>query len=277
MALKRLSIALFTALVLFLLTSHLLEQRLDTTMPSRTSFLQASALLSSFLGVSHAQASNAATPTSSGYSTTINGTPTFFRSVFTIPADADAGAPIIPNIQDPQAVNAQDVCPGYKASQLQKSDGGLNAVLSLAGTACNVYGGDIETLNLKVEYQSKDRLAVNIRPAHLDASNSSQWIVPEDLIPRPQSEGSHGKSDLEFEWSNEPSFWFSVKRKSSGDVIFTTEGSKLVVEDQFVEFVVGLPEDYNLYGLGERIHGLRLNNSKFCLSSLDSLPASCNF
>lgn len=32
-------------------------------------------------------------------------------------------------------------------------------------------------------------------------------------------------------------------------------------EDQFIEFVSALPEDYNLYGLGERMHGLRLNHN----------------
>jgi alpha-glucosidase len=241
------------------------------------SFLQASTLLSSFLSLSHAQASQSATSTQAGWSTTLNGTPTSFRSVFTIPASADVAADIIPNIQDPEAVNAQDVCPGYKASQLQESDGGISAVLSLAGPACNVYGNDIETLSLRVEYQSKDRLAVNIRPAHLDASNSSQWVIPESLIPRPQSEGSYADLDLKFDWSNEPSFWFSVTRQSSGDVIFTTEGSHLVFENQFVEFVNELPEDYNLYGLGERIHGLRLNNSKLsclvCLWSVSSKTA----
>lgn len=36
---------------------------------------------------------------------------------------------------------------------------------------------------------------------------------------------------------------------------------KLIYEDQFIEFVSHLPDDYNLYGLGERIHGLRLNNN----------------
>lgn len=61
--------------------------------------------------------------------------------------------------------------------------------------------------------------------------------------------------------ADEPSFWFSVTRASTGDVIFTTKGTHLVFEDQFVEFVTTLPEDYNLYGLGERIHGLRLNNN----------------
>lgn len=60
---------------------------------------------------------------------------------------------------------------------------------------------------------------------------------------------------------NEPSFWFSVTRQSTGDVLFTTKDTRLVYENQFVEFVNALPEDYNLYGLGERIHGLRLNNN----------------
>jgi alpha-glucosidase len=52
-----------------------------------------------------------------------------------------------------------------------------------------------------------------------------------------------------------------VTRQSTGDIIFTTKGTHLVYEDQFIEFVNTLPEDYNLYGLGERIHGLRLNNN----------------
>lgn len=62
-------------------------------------------------------------------------------------------------------------------------------------------------------------------------------------------------------WSNDPTFSFSVIRKSTGDILFDTRGSKLVYEDQFIEFVSQLPEDYNLYGMGERIHGLRLGNN----------------
>jgi hypothetical protein len=130
-------------------------------------FLQASALVTSLVALTAAQ-NQTATPTSAtGWSTTLAGTPTSFRPVFTIPASADQGADLIPNIQDPQAVNAQDVCPGYKASQLKETDGGISAVLTLAGTPCNVYGNDVDVLNLKVEYQSKDRLAVNISPAYL--------------------------------------------------------------------------------------------------------------
>jgi hypothetical protein len=34
-----------------------------------------------------------------------------------------------------------------------------------------------------------------------------------------------------------------------------------VYEDQFIEFASPLPENYNLYGLGEVIHGFRLGNN----------------
>lgn len=97
----------------------------------------------------------------------INGTPTTFRPQFTIPASADKGADLIPNVRDPQAVNAQDVCPGYKASQVHEDEHGLSALLTLAGRPCSVYGNDIDVLRLKVEYQAANRLAINISPANM--------------------------------------------------------------------------------------------------------------
>ena len=84
-----------------------------------------------------------------------------------MPASADQGAPLLPNVLDPRAINAQDACPGYKASQLDENDEGLSAVLTLAGAPCNVYGNDVGVLNLKVEYQADNRLAINISPANL--------------------------------------------------------------------------------------------------------------
>ncbi|KAF2681021.1 glycoside hydrolase family 31 protein [Lentithecium fluviatile CBS 122367] len=226
---------------------------------ARSSFLGASCIFLSLHALVNGQATSD-TPTSV-VTVEIGGTPTTFRDVFTIPASADQGQPLIPNIQDPEAVNAQDVCPGYAASQLQENESGLGAVLTLAGAPCNVYGNDVDVLNLKIEYQSESRLAVQISPANVDSSNSSWYILPEEWIPRPQPESSGKTSDLEFNWSNEPSFWFSVTRKSTSDTLFSTEGRKLIYEDQFIEFVSHLPEDYNLSGLGEHIHGLKLNNN----------------
>ncbi len=150
---------------------------LDQSDMALSGLLQASAVVTSLVALTAAQ-STTATPTSSdGWSTTLAGTPTSFRSVFTIPASADRGANLIANVKDPQAVNAQNVCPGYKASQLQETDDGISAVLTLAGAPCNVYGNDVDVLNLKVEYQSKDRLAINISPANLVSSDSKSLVL----------------------------------------------------------------------------------------------------
>lgn len=183
--------------------------------------------------------------------------------IFTIPASADEGAPLLPNIEDPEAVDAQKVCPGYTASDVEHNQFGFTATLSLAGKPCNVYGTDIETLNLEVAYQAEDRLNVNIYPANISPSNRTHYILPDEFVYRPGTDSNETtpESDLIFHWSNEPTFSFTVVRKSTGDIIFTTEGTVLVYENQFIEFVSSLPENYNLYGLGERIHGLRLGNN----------------
>lgn len=47
-----------------------------------------------------------------------------------------------------------DDCPGYTATNVKKTANSLTADLSLAGSACNVYGSDISDLKLLVEYQS---------------------------------------------------------------------------------------------------------------------------
>ncbi|KAJ0122509.1 Alpha-glucosidase [Diaporthe amygdali] len=192
-------------------------------------------------------------------------TTTSYREVFTVPADSDVGQPILPNVEDPQAVDAQSVCPGYTASNLQNTTTGFTADLSLGGDACNVYGNEIEQLILTVEYQASDRLHVGIQPRYIGPENETWFLLPEAIVPKPaiSSDGdtSSDSSDFELSWTNDPTFSFTVRRKSSGDTLFTTEGSKLVYEDQFIEFVSPLPENYNLYGLGEVMHGFRLGNN----------------
>lgn len=206
-------------------------------------------------------------PTSSSAPATVvvNGTTTSFRPIFTVPPEAAVGIPVLPNINDPQAIDPQTVCPGYIASNVVRTPIGLTATLKLAGKACNVYGTDIDTLNLTVEYQSSDRLAIKIIPAVLEASNMSHYILADSLVHEPTVDcGATTESltnDLGFVWSNEPTFSFTVFRRSTADVLFSTEGTKLVFENQFIEFASPLPENYNLYGLGETIHGLRLGNN----------------
>ncbi|RFU25375.1 hypothetical protein B7463_g10963, partial [Scytalidium lignicola] len=185
--------------------------------------------------------------------------------IFTTPIPGDIGAYVIPNIHDPEAVNAQDACPGYSASNIVQTPHGLTASLTLAGQACNVYGTDVETLNLTVEYQSSDRLHIAITPTYISSSNSSWFVLPESLVQKPfidlDAVSTSLGTDLSFSWSNDPSFSFAVTRKSTGDVLFSTSGTKLVFENQFIEFASSLPENYNLYGLAEAIHAFRLGNN----------------
>lgn len=53
-----------------------------------------------------------------------------------------------------QAAGNINDCPGYSASDIVNTDTGLTAKLTLAGTACNVYGTDIQNLRLAVNYDS---------------------------------------------------------------------------------------------------------------------------
>lgn len=45
-------------------------------------------------------------------------------------------------------------CPGYKASNIKTGKSTLTADLTLAGKACNVYGDDLKSLTLEVEYET---------------------------------------------------------------------------------------------------------------------------
>ena len=75
----------------------------------------------------------AGSKTESFATATIDGTPTRFSVAFTVPAEADIGPNILPNIKDPNAKQAQQLCPGYTASSVQRNDYGFTASLSLAG------------------------------------------------------------------------------------------------------------------------------------------------
>jgi len=55
-------------------------------------------------------------------------------------------------------------CPGYKASNVKTTSSSLTADLSLAGKACNVYGDDLKSLTLTVEYQTGREQHTSVQP-----------------------------------------------------------------------------------------------------------------
>ncbi|KAF2763969.1 hypothetical protein EJ03DRAFT_379015 [Teratosphaeria nubilosa] len=189
--------------------------------------------------------------------------PPVFPPTPILPSSINYAPQITPNVMDPTAPNAQSVCPGYTASNVKNSSTGLAADLTLAGTACNVYGTEIPDLVLEVQYQSKERLAVRIYPKYLAPSKVSQYILSPHFTSQgvQESNSTAANADLLFEYTNEPSFGFRVARRSTGEVIFDTYGHKLVFENQFLELVTNMVTDYNIYGLAENLRGFRIPNT----------------
>ncbi|KAF2822203.1 alpha-glucosidase-like protein [Ophiobolus disseminans] len=150
-----------------------------------------------------------------------------------------------------------DSCPGYKASNVQRSDSSLTADLTLAGSECNIYGKDLLNLTFSAQWQTDSRLHVIIYD-----KNEQVYQVPESVVPRPSGTHSSDASLLDISIEEEP-FTFTVTRRSNGEELFSTKGSNLVFEDQYWRLRTSLPANPNLYGLGEHTDSLRLPTSNY--------------
>ncbi|KAF8434001.1 glycosyl hydrolases family 31-domain-containing protein [Terfezia claveryi] len=159
------------------------------------------------------------------------------------------------------AIDVDKLCKGYVAKNVRRCEDGLTVDLELIGDGCGVYGRDIKTLKLEVQYQeseypvatSESRLHVKITDA-----TSARYEIPESVFPRPKAHGvSPYSSDLEFRLTESP-FSFSVVRKSCGEVLFSTDSYSLVFQNQYIRVKSSLPAHANIYGLGEHTEPLRL-------------------
>jgi len=103
------------------------------------------------------------------------------------------------------------------------------------------------------------RLHVKIEDAGREA-----YTVPESVFPTPDSSKSVSADESELEFSHEASpFSFKVTRKSNGEVLFDTSAAPLVFEDQYLRVRTSLPENPNLYGLGEHTDPFHLNTTDY--------------
>lgn len=182
-------------------------------------------------------------------------------------------------------------CPGYQlVGEPKQSQHGFTATLSLAGDACNAYGVDIANLTLSVVYEKKHQLHVHIYDTarqQYQLPNGLIYDYPSSNPEEIQDGSTAEESDLVFhhtaENGTQPSsssspweFW--IARKSNGDVIFDTRSSniptykdglnsttntnrnstampkhELIFENQYLQLSSALPEDANIYGLGEYV------------------------
>ncbi|KAJ4976116.1 hypothetical protein NE237_001222 [Protea cynaroides] len=140
------------------------------------------------------------------------------------------------------------------------------------------FGPDIQNLNFLASFETNDCLRV-----HITDSNKQRWEIPLEIMPRrpllnhrysPGNrfyrletnqlllQDNHSLSipgsDLILTLHSTPSFGFSVIRRSTGNVLFSTTpeesdpSTMLVFKDQYIQISSSLPADRaSIYGLGE--------------------------
>ncbi|KAG0478032.1 hypothetical protein HPP92_012751 [Vanilla planifolia] len=158
------------------------------------------------------------------------------------------------------SLSQEPVSYGYQLHSLHShASGGLfTAQLQLIRNT-TIYGPDIQKLNLTASFETKDRLRVRI----IDAERP-RWEIPAEIIPRQIQACLYGEeiktdnnlstatSDLFVTITSTSPFGFSVARRSTGEVLFSTSGHSLVFKDRYLEISSYLPDKKaNLYGLGE--------------------------
>lgn len=163
----------------------------------------------------------------------------------------------------PNQINApfcflkQQACKGYAVSKVQESSHSLTLDLQLIGspTDCARFGLDIPNLSAVVDFETESRVRVKI--VNRDAK---RYEVPTDALPSTQSTVRHvDKRGYTFKYTKSP-FTFSVTRTSDGEVLFDSSAAgmdSLIYEDEYLEISTVIPEDANIYGLGEVVSGFR--------------------
>ncbi|CUM67385.1 uncharacterized protein PRCAT00005079001 [Priceomyces carsonii] len=163
------------------------------------------------------------------------------------------GVEQVPNIINSSAIDANVAAKGYDLLNVSKTRHGIEGILKLK-EATDIYGYDFDYLTLTVEYQTNERLNVQIKPKNM----TDVFDLPDYLISKPSSEWKHEDlrgSDLKFTYQ-EKNFGFKVVRKATNEILFSTIGNPLVFSNQFIQFNTTLPNQHVITGLGESIHGL---------------------
>ncbi|WBW71383.1 maltose alpha-glucosidase Agl1 [Schizosaccharomyces osmophilus] len=173
--------------------------------------------------------------------------------------------PIPPQQGIPQRLSVYEAyrggdCHGYRAKEISSTEQGVIGSLELIGSPCYAYGTDYKKLFLNVTYETEERIHVSIRDIN---STQFQFSSRHDVWDAPlYHPSSVNQFNVHYNFSfNADPFEFWITRKSDGEVLFDTRGHPLIFEDQYIELTTNMVEDYNIYGLAETIHGLRLGNN----------------
>eukprot|EP00128_Syssomonas_multiformis_P009239 Colp12_sorted_trinity150504_noHs@21457 len=144
---------------------------------------------------------------------------------------------------------------GYTVAAVNTTSNGFTALLNANSNAPRLYGDDVKQVLLSVFYEENDRLHFKFTdPAR------QRWEVPTKYSARPDLPAAKAKSPM-YDFvipAVGQAFSFKVVRTADKEVIFDAAG--VIFEDQFLSVTTSLPQNPNIYGLGEHKHPLRLNS-----------------
>ncbi|KAF9157282.1 hypothetical protein DFQ26_008903 [Actinomortierella ambigua] len=160
------------------------------------------------------------------------------------------------NLNGPWCFYKQHTCKGYKiVSQTETMDGLLIRLDLLGGPkGCARYGDDVQQLVVHVHFESDARVRVKISDM-----NRERYEVPPLAIPPVKSKKRTPAQKYSFEVSPEP-FSFKVTRTDTKETVFDTAVAgtdSLVFEDEYLEISTAVPNDADIYGLGEVVSSFR--------------------
>ncbi|XP_053392914.1 lysosomal alpha-glucosidase-like isoform X2 [Mercenaria mercenaria] len=132
---------------------------------------------------------------------------------------------------------------GYTVTSVQKSDTGMKVMLRLQQPSG--WPNDVQNVALDVTFDTAQRLSFKFFDP-----NNARYEVPVK-VSRSTNHVTAANTEYNVDIPSQGRFYITVTRKSSGQVLFSTQGaSPLVFADQFIQLGTQLSTKY-IYGLGE--------------------------
>ncbi|KAF9926280.1 hypothetical protein FBU30_004114 [Linnemannia zychae] len=162
------------------------------------------------------------------------------------------------NLNAPFCFLKQHACKGYEVKSEEKSATGTLIKLGLLGGSqgCSRFGQDVPNLSVSIDYETESRVRVKIVN-----SDKPRYEIPGITLPNPESTARRNvtKRDYTVKYNKSP-FTFAITRISTGEVIFDSSVAgmdSLIYEDEYLEISTVLPNDPNIFGLGEVVSAFR--------------------
>ncbi|XP_041330517.1 lysosomal alpha-glucosidase-like [Pyrgilauda ruficollis] len=156
---------------------------------------------------------------------------------------------------------------GYaRSGNAEQTDKGWRVTLNKR-QALSLFGSDISPIVLEVEFQTKDRLRFRLYDP-----NAQRFEVPLK-INGPGVTAEEANYEVEF---SDDSTHFTIKRKSTGTVLWSSPLVDLFFSNQFLQITTTVPST-SVYGFGEHEHPTFKHNMDFVtygMYSRDQAPTS---